>query len=122
MAAPAPGDRARLDGVTRDDVTVVTDRRYERLVKDQLPGVAVLTEPLGRNTAAAIALAALAIDRPDDEVMLVLPADQTVERTDTFAGVLRGADEPRPGGVRRRGPARDARDPGRSARRRSTAT
>lgn len=82
----------RLDGVT-DDVTVVTDRRYERLVKTQLPGVAVLTEPLGRNTAAAIALAALAIDRPDDEVMLVLPADQTVERTDTFAGVLRGADE-----------------------------
>ena len=82
----------RLDGVT-DDVTVVTDRRYERLVKTQLPGVAVLTEPLGRNTAAAIALAALAIDRPDDEVMLVLPADQTVERTETFAGVLRGAEE-----------------------------
>src|SRR6185503_17261438 len=83
---------ARLDGVT-DDVTVVTDRRYERLVRTQLPGVAVLTEPLGRNTAAAIALAALAIDRPQDEVMLVLPADQTVERTDLFAGVLRGADQ-----------------------------
>ena len=63
-----------------DDVTVVTDRRYERLVRTQLPGVPMLLEPLGRNTAAAIALAALAIDRPDDEVMLVLPADQTVER------------------------------------------
>lgn len=83
---------ARLEGVT-DDVTVVTDRRYERLVRSQLPEVAVLTEPLGRNTAAAIALAALAIDRPEDEVMLVLPADHTVEKTDVFAGVLRGADQ-----------------------------
>jgi mannose-1-phosphate guanylyltransferase len=82
---------ARLDGVT-DDITVVTDRRYERLVRFQLPGVAVLTEPLGRNTAAAIALAALAIDRPPDDVMLVVPADQTVEKTDVFGGVLRGAE------------------------------
>ncbi len=83
---------ARLDGVTRD-ITIVTDRRYEPLVRTQLPGVAVLTEPVGRNTAAAIALAALAIDRPQAEVMLVLPADQTVDRTDTFAAVLRGAGE-----------------------------
>jgi len=82
----------RLRDVT-DDVTVVTDRRYERLVRAQLPGVAVLNEPLGRNTAAAIALAALAIERPDDEVMLVLPADQTVQRTDRFAEVLRGAEQ-----------------------------
>lgn len=81
---------ARLDGVT-EDVTVVTDRRYERLVRTQLPGVAVLAEPLGRNTAAAIALAALAIERPSDEVMLVLPADQTVADVGIFAGVLRAA-------------------------------
>jgi mannose-1-phosphate guanylyltransferase len=51
----------------------------------------MLLEPLGRNTAAAIALAALAIDRPDDEVMLVLPADQSVERADVFGAVLRAA-------------------------------
>lgn len=83
---------ARLEGVS-DDVTVVTDRRYEQLVRSQLPGVAVLTEPLGRNTAAAIALAALAIDRPEDEVMLVLPADQTVEadKVGVFREVLRSA-------------------------------
>jgi mannose-1-phosphate guanylyltransferase len=81
---------ARLAGVT-DDITVVTDRRYERLVRTQLPGASMLLEPLGRNTAAAIALAALAIDRPDDEVMLVLPADQTVQQADVFGGVLRDA-------------------------------
>jgi mannose-1-phosphate guanylyltransferase len=85
---------ARLDGVT-DDITVVTDRRYERLVRGQVPGVAILTEPLGRNTAAAIALAALAIDRPDDQVMLVLPADQTIapDRIGTFRDVLRSAGD-----------------------------
>src|SRR5260221_3225530 len=81
---------ARLAGVT-DDITVVTDRRYERLVRSQLPGMAMLLEPLARNTAAAIALAALAIGRPDDEVMLVLPADQSVQQTDVFRGVLRDA-------------------------------
>lgn len=81
---------ARLEGVTTD-VTVVTDRRYERMVKAQLPGVALLTEPLGRNTAAAIALATLALERPDDDVMLVLPADQTMQRPGQFADVLRGA-------------------------------
>jgi mannose-1-phosphate guanylyltransferase len=82
----------RVAGVT-DDVTVVTDRRYERIVRDQAPNAAILVEPLGRNTAAAIALATLMIDRPDEEVMLVLPADQTVVRGDVFRTVLRTAAE-----------------------------
>jgi mannose-1-phosphate guanylyltransferase len=60
------------------DVTVVTDRRYATLVADQLPGVSVIAEPSGRNTAAAVALATIAIDRDPDEVMLVLPADQRI--------------------------------------------
>lgn len=57
------------------DITVVTERRYERFVRDQLPDAHVLLEPMGRNTAAAIALATISIDRPDDDVMLVVPAD-----------------------------------------------
>src|SRR5262245_8844405 len=80
----------RLDGVT-DDITIVTDRRYERLVRDQAPDAALLLEPMARNTAAAIALAAMTIERPDDDVMLVLPADHTVSKVDVFQGVLRGA-------------------------------
>ncbi len=96
---PLLGDRSLLQGTVErlagltDDVTIVTDRRYERLVKEQAPNAAVLVEPLGRNTAAAIALATLVIERPDEEVMLVLPADQTVERTDRFREVLRTAAE-----------------------------
>jgi mannose-1-phosphate guanylyltransferase len=58
-----------------DDITVVTERRYERFVRDQLPDAQLLLEPMGRNTAAAVALATVAIDRPDHEVMLVVPAD-----------------------------------------------
>jgi mannose-1-phosphate guanylyltransferase len=82
----------RMAGLT-DDVTVVTDRRYERLVREQVPDAGLVVEPLGRNTAAAIALATLMIDRPDDEVMLVLPADQTVANVDRFQAVLRAAAE-----------------------------
>jgi len=80
----------RLASLT-DDITVVTDRRYEGLVKAQVPDAALVLEPLGRNTAAAIALATLAIDRPDEEVMVVLAADQTVAREEVFRNVLRTA-------------------------------
>jgi mannose-1-phosphate guanylyltransferase len=66
--------------VSADDVTVVTDRRYAALVREQLPGVAVIAEPAGRNTAAAVALATLKLDRDPDEVMLVLPADHLIDR------------------------------------------
>lgn len=71
-----------------DAVTVVTDRRYAGLVRDQLAGVHVLAEPTGRNTAAAIALATLTIERDPAEVMLVLPADQLI--ADGKEGVYRG--------------------------------
>jgi mannose-1-phosphate guanylyltransferase len=62
------------------DITVVTERRYERFVRDQLPDAHVLLEPMGRNTAAAIAFATIGVDRPDDEVMLVVPADAYIAR------------------------------------------
>jgi len=70
---------ARRLPVAPDAITVVTERRYERFVRDQLPDAHVLLEPMGRNTAAAIALGAIAIDKPADEVMLVVPADAYIE-------------------------------------------
>lgn len=76
------------------DITVVTERRYERAVRDQLPDAHVLLEPMGRNTAAAIALATVAVDRPDDEVMLVVPADAyiTPETERLYTSVLEKAE------------------------------
>ena len=86
---------ARLLGPELDleisDVTVVAAGQYAALARAQAPGVGLLEEPEGRNTAAAVALATLAIDRPEDEVMVVLPADHLIEREDVFRGVLRDA-------------------------------
>jgi mannose-1-phosphate guanylyltransferase len=72
------------------DITVVTEARYERIVRDQLPETGLLLEPMGRNTAAAIALAAIALDRPPEDVMLVVPADAHIdpEREAAYADVL----------------------------------
>ena len=84
----------RLDGVVDpDSIFVVTDQRYAGLVGEQLPDATVLAEPIGRNTAPAIALATVAIDRADDEVMLVLPADQTINDVVVFRGVLGYAED-----------------------------
>ncbi len=91
---PLLGDRTllqlsadRLEGlVDPSSIFVVTDRRYVGYVAAQLPAATILAEPEGRNTAAAIAYATVAIDRPDDEVMLVLPADQTVEKLARLQG------------------------------------
>jgi mannose-1-phosphate guanylyltransferase len=83
---------ARLDGpeVDSPDVSVVVAEGYAPLVERQVPGIEVLREPEGRNTAAAIALAALAGNRPDDEVMIVLPADHRIDpdREPAFRRVL----------------------------------
>lgn len=82
----------RLIGlVEADAVFVVADHRHGDLVRAQLPAATVVEEPMGRNTAAAIALAALAIDRPAHEVMIVLPADHRIARPDAFRDVLRYA-------------------------------
>ena len=82
----------RLDGPELGpvDVFVVASAAYAPLVEAQVPEARVVIEPEGRNTAAAIALAALAIERPDDDVMVVLPADHRIDpdREGTFRGVL----------------------------------
>jgi mannose-1-phosphate guanylyltransferase len=75
-----------------EDVTIVTDRRYRGLVRAQAPGARILAEPTGRNTAVAIALAAVAVDRPADEVMVVLPADHLIPDEALFRAVMTGAE------------------------------
>lgn len=85
--------------IADDDLFVVTDRRYAGFVRDQLPQATVLEEPMGRNTAAAVALAALAIERSDDEPMLVLPADHRIVDAAAFRSVLRAAGGLAAGGL-----------------------
>lgn len=97
---PLVGDRTLLQRTadrvlplvdSRRDIYCVTDRRYGQLVKEQIPGVQLVSEPAAKNTAAAIALAAAVIPRPEDEVMVVLPADHWIEDEPVFQGVLERA-------------------------------
>ncbi len=76
---------------------IVTGSEQAHMVQTQLsalPGLSaatahVLTEPLGRNTAVAIGLAAVHLRRLDPEaVMVVLPADHWIERRSTFLALL----------------------------------
>ena len=77
--------------VDESDVFCVAERRYGQLIRDQAPDIGLIVEPSGRNTAAAIALAGAVIDRPDDEVMVVLPADHWIADEDAFRDVVRVA-------------------------------
>ena len=73
------------------DVAVVVDARHAALVRDELPELPpanVVAEPVGRNTAAAIALAAVALERDPGDVMAVLPADHLVVDEGGFRDVL----------------------------------
>jgi mannose-1-phosphate guanylyltransferase len=82
--------------VKPEDVYVVTDVRYHDLVREVVPAVPaanIVGEPMGRNTAAAVALAAHAIDRPADDVMISLHADQAIADEAGFRAVLAAAVE-----------------------------
>lgn len=75
------------------DLAVVVSEAWAPLVAQQVPGVRTIVEPEGRNTAAAIALAALEPGRDPDAVMAVLPADHRIDpgREGLFREVLRKA-------------------------------
>lgn len=76
------------------DPVVVTGAAHLGHVEEQLPDVArsrIIVEPEARNTAAAIALAALTL--PDDAIMLVCPSDHHIGDCDSFRASARQAAE-----------------------------
>jgi mannose-1-phosphate guanylyltransferase len=74
--------------IPRSRVVVVTAGAHARAVRAQLPSLPaarVLVEPQGRNTAAAIAYAALHLAaRAPDAAMAVLPADHVIGEPAAF--------------------------------------
>ena len=76
-------------------ITVVVDQKQAGLVREhlpELPAANLLLEPQGKDTAAAIGLASLHIERLDPEaIMIVLPADHYVPDSAAFVAVLRRA-------------------------------
>ena len=81
---------------TRGNVLTVTNREYVFATRDEYRSVvderlsAFLLEPSARNTAPAIAMAALYVQAHHgaDAVMLILPADHVVEPPAAFAAAL----------------------------------
>jgi len=64
----------------------------EQLREIQIGGATLLLEPMGRNTAPAMTLAALqAVDSGADPVLAVTPADQTVVDETAFTAALQRA-------------------------------
>ena len=77
-----------------DDVYVITDARHGPMVREVVPEIPsgnIVGEPMGRNTAAAVALAGHAIDRPADDVMVSLHADQAIHDAEGFRAALAAA-------------------------------
>jgi mannose-1-phosphate guanylyltransferase len=80
------------DFVEQKNVFVVTNKMQKDAVMQQLPNVPsanILVEPVGRNTAPCIGLAAMFVQRLDPEgVMVVLPADHIIQDEREFVRVL----------------------------------
>jgi len=78
------------------DIWTVTNAEQIVALRKQIPAPArkrVLTEPVGRNTAAAIALAAIHVRHAanGDAVMAVLPADHYIANPDRFRSIMTAA-------------------------------
>ncbi len=84
----------RLEGIVHSgDIFIVTNKlQRTQLIKQvpQVPEANVIVEPVGRNTAPCIALAAFHVRKCDpDGVMIVLPADHLVQDEQEFKRVVR---------------------------------
>ncbi|HEV3485337.1 MAG TPA: sugar phosphate nucleotidyltransferase, partial [Vicinamibacterales bacterium] len=91
---------ARLAGVVDPmDVIVVTNRRHGQLVREQLPEARIVTQPMNRGTATALALVIVSVDRPESETMIVVNADHEVELDDAVQQAITVADQQICGGA-----------------------
>jgi mannose-1-phosphate guanylyltransferase len=74
--------------VPAKNIYVLTNEGYEHLVKEQLPELGeeqILLEPVMRNTAPAVLLAALKIRKKNrDAVMIMAPSDHWIEDEQAF--------------------------------------
>ena len=82
--------------IPADHIWTVTNAEQAAAVRKQVPAGArkrVLVEPMGRNTAAAIALAAFQIRRAakGDALMAVLPADHYIAQPEKYRKIVSAA-------------------------------
>lgn len=86
---------ARIEGLDSAAPMVICNDEHrfavaEQLRQRQVTPAAIILEPEGRNTAPALALAALhAVATAPDAVLLVLPADHVIRDPGAFVGAVR---------------------------------
>ncbi|MEX2365108.1 MAG: mannose-1-phosphate guanylyltransferase/mannose-6-phosphate isomerase [Pseudohongiellaceae bacterium] len=90
----------RLEGLQGlSPPVIVCNQEHRFLVAEQLrqidvSGAAILLEPVGRNTAPAVALAAMqALEVEPDAIMLVLAADHIIRDVGVFHGAVREGEK-----------------------------
>lgn len=80
-----------------ENIYILTNKRYEDLVKEQLPDITdqqIVLEPAMRNTAPCILLSALKIHKKDpNATMIVAPSDHWIETETQFTADLNLAFE-----------------------------
>lgn len=87
----------RLKGLGASEPLVICNEEHRFLVAEQLRQINrlsknIILEPVGRNTAPAITLAALsAIDEGNDPLLLVLAADHVIENPEAFHQAVQNA-------------------------------
>ena len=86
----------RLDDDCLDPIIICNnEHRFilaEQLRQNDSQASNIILEPMGRNTAPAIALAALAaLDNGDDPLLLVLAADHVIKNVDVFQKTVQSA-------------------------------
>jgi mannose-1-phosphate guanylyltransferase / mannose-6-phosphate isomerase len=89
--------RLRLPGMQPPLLVCNQEHRFivqEQLKEQQLESQATLLEPFGRNTAPAVAIAALKLlAEGRDELLLILPADHVLEDQQAFETALQVAQK-----------------------------
>ncbi|WP_289018914.1 mannose-1-phosphate guanylyltransferase/mannose-6-phosphate isomerase [Desulfobacter postgatei] len=87
----------RLEGIDANPPIIVCNEEQRFVAAEQmrrmgLEDVTIILEPEGRNTAPAIALAALhAVQADKDPLLLVLPADHLIDRQQAFHAGIQNA-------------------------------
>ena len=78
-----------------DNILIVTGKKHARELIKQLPDIPVqniIIEPVGRNTAACIGLAAVHIQKKaKDDIMVVLPSDHAIGNPKKYRTVIAAA-------------------------------
>lgn len=88
----------RIEGlIPQERIMVVTNDDYVAIVQEQLPKVPadnIVGEPVAKNTAPCVAIAAEMLYKKDpDAVMVVLPADHHITKPEAFNEYLKAAIE-----------------------------